>query len=110
MKKCELYYYILIFIINSLNIQSLQFLKTIHITDDYYYMFTAENLYYYNDGNSNKDNLYTFKDDQIITTYEESEMIIQSLFKSDSIYLLMVKHYLYITMYSIYCYNNRIEK
>ena len=61
MKEFHIFYYV-IFILKILNIQSLQFLKTIHITDNKYYMITADKLYYYTDGKKvdqkNPNNLY----------------------------------------------------
>ena len=114
MKKFHLFYYILIFILNILNIQSLQFLKAIYLNtnsnNNYYYMITTKNLYYYNDGKTeSKKSLITFEDDQIITTYEESEMISLSLFEGSFSNLLMIKHYIYAVNNGIYYCNNPID-
>ena len=97
MEKFLLYNYFFIFILKILNIQSLQFLKTIHLADNNYYMITANNLYYYTDGKTvNQKLLTTFINDQIITTSKESEMIDLSIFEDFSIaHILIVKHYFY---------------
>ena len=98
MKEFHLLYYVYFFILKILNIQSLQFLKAIHMTDNnYYYMITADNLYYYTDGKKvNQKTLTTFINDQIITTYKESEMIDLSIFEeATNAQILFVKHYFY---------------
>ena len=97
MKEFHLFYYVFIFILKILNIQSLQFLKTIHITDNEYYMITADKLYYYTDGVPVKQKiLTTFNNNQMIKTYEESEMIDLSIFEDFPLsHILFVKHYFY---------------
>ena len=60
-------------------------------------MITIDNLYYFTDGETvNSKRLTTFTNDQIITTYGESEMIDLNLFDSgSSVNILIVKLYFY---------------
>ena len=108
MKKYLFFYNFVIIILNALIINSLQILKTIHLSNNNYYMITTDNLYYYTDGNTtntkNIINMITFLNDQIITTYEESEMNSLSHFESSSI-IIIIKHYIYsVSNDNFFCY------
>ena len=106
MKKYILFYKAIIFILILLNIQSFQFLKAIYLNNNKYYMITTTNIYSYTDGTTvNKKSLFTFQDEQIISTYHESEMIKLSLYDDGtSADILLIKHYVYSIMSgSYYC-------
>ena len=106
MKKYILFYKAIIFILILLNIQSFQFLKAIYLNNNKYYMITTTDIYSYTDGTKiNKNSLFTFQNDQIISTYKESEMIKLSLYDDGTdADILLIKHYVYSIMSgSYYC-------
>ena len=111
MRRFYLFYYALIFILNILSIQSLKILKTIYIGNNKYYMITTDTIYYYTDGaTANQKSVTTFKNDQIITTYEESEMI-GYIFDSENLAnVIFVKHYFYGILDDIYFCNTPINE
>ena len=90
------------FIIILIHIKRVQtdvntYFKTIYLSDNYYFIVTFENIYYYNPNLESLSTPYTFTSQQQFKIVEDSKMVNYGKFKynTDVQNLLVVKNYLY---------------
>ena len=108
--RLKVIFAILLISVKRINLQTiLPNVQIIYISQNKYYIITAEQIYYYISSPEGLANLYSFNDFQKITTAEESEMISYGVHKNDNVdnvynfaHLIIVKHYFYAILESTY--------
>ena len=90
------YIFLMIFIGQIINIQTIAFFKTIPLSNNNYYTITSNKLYYYDSTTNINKNISTFVQDQIISSQRELEMISFGRYGSTGTpNLLLIKHFTY---------------
>ena len=103
---------ILLISVKRINLQIiLPNIQIIYLSQNKYYIITADQIYFYLSSPESVVSPYTFIDNQKITTAEESEMISYGAYKNDNIaHLVVVKNYIYAILEKTYYCNVSIEE
>ena len=120
MKKCSIFYninilnykiIIIFFALRFVYNNSIYNFKAIYLSNDYYYIITADSIGYYNITSNISNSMYKFNESERITTIEESEMISFGVFKNNSVAnLFIVKSYVYAVLNELYYCNKQLTE
>ena len=88
-------------------------IQIIYLSQNKYYIITADQIYFYISSPEGVANPYSFNDNQKITTAEESEMVSYGIYKNTNVnlaHLVIVKNYIYAILDQTYYCNAAIEE
>ena len=108
----KFFFVILLISVKRINLQEiLPNIQLIYLSQNKYYIITADQIYFYLSSPEGVANPYSFIGNQAVTTVEESEMISYGIYKTTNItHLIIVKNYIYSILESTYYCNALIKE